>query len=497
MSAAPRLLIRADAGPEIGLGHVTRCLALGQACVRAGGTVLVLTRALPVSIQRRFELEGIRVILLGIGTSGTDSDAKQTATLCKHESCTWIVVDGYCFGPEYQSSLKQSDARLLLIDDIGNAGPYCADLILNQNVFATEAMYARKESHTKVLLGPRYVLLRDEFRKWLERERPIPAEGTKVLVAMGGADPAGLTRTVIAALRELQSSDLQVRIVVGAENRKLSQIQAEAAESGFVVETDVEDISRAMAWADLAISAAGTTVWELAYMGVPSVLLVAAENQRPTAEELDRRGSTVYVRGTSSTLTFDICREVGSLLLDSERRAKMARAGHELVDGKGAARVIEALTELRLRPAAAGDSRAVWEVANETSVRAASFSGKPIELVNHEAWFRAKIEDRNCALYVIENGTGHLGQVRFDIANGEAVLSIALRAGCRGRGIGTWALTASCKSFFSSHGTARVHAFIRMGNEASFRSFAKAGFREVGETIVCDQPARHFVMDRS
>jgi RimJ/RimL family protein N-acetyltransferase len=86
--------------------------------------------------------------------------------------------------------------------------------------------------------------------------------------------------------------------------------------------------------------------------------------------------------------------------------------------------------------------------------------------------------------------------VRFEIASSEATLSVALRPEHRSRGIGTSTLIAACKQFFSTHGAARVHAYIRPNNEASFRAFSKAGFREVGTTTVKEQPARHFVLER-
>ena len=495
MSGVPNLLMRAEGGPQIGLGHVMRCLALAQACVEAGGRARLMTQSLPVPVRRRFEMERVPVHLLQSEVPGSDHDAAETAALGKNESCSWIVVDGYCFGTKYQDLLKRSGAHLLLIDDNGNAGAYCADAILNQNIHAQDAMYTGRQPHAQLLLGPMYALLRREFRQWLHWERPEGLEASNVVVAMGGSDPSGLTHTAITALAALRHPDLKVRVAIGAQNRRVSEIRVEAARAGFAVEVDVPEISALMAWADVAIAAAGTTTWELGYMQLPSVLVAAAENQRPIAEELDRRGSAIYVNGPPAILAGELARAVASLLPDAGRRAAMARAGRDLVDGLGAERVIGVITDLRLRPAAVNDSRAIWEVANEASVRAVSFSSAPIEWETHEAWFRAKLQDHDCVLYVAEDGAGHLGQVRFEIASGEATLSVALRPERRGRGFGTWTLIAACKQFFSTHGVASVHAYIRSDNEASFRAFSKAGFREVGTTTVKEQPARHFVLD--
>ena len=496
MSGAPQLLIRADGGPEIGLGHVMRCLALAQACVEAGGGARLMTHSLPESVRKRFEMERVPVHLLQSEVPGSDADAAETVALGKGQYYSWIVADGYCFGTQYQDLLKRSGARLLLIDDNSNAGEYCADAILNQNVHAREAMYSGRQPHAQLLLGPTYALLRREFRQWLRWKRPERPEASNVLVAMGGSDPRGLTHTAIAALAALRRPDLHVQVAIGAQNRHVNEIRAEAARARFAVEVDVPEIPALMAWADIAIAAAGTTTWELAYMQLPAVLVAAAEIQRPIAEELDRRGSAIYVNGPPSILAGELAREVASLLSDAGRRAAMARAGRVLVDGLGAERVIAAITDLRLRPATADDSRAIWEVAIEPSVRAMSFSSAPIEWSTHQVWFRAKLQDRDCALYVVENGAGHLGQVRFEIASSEATLSVALRPEHRSRGIGTSTLIAACKQFFSTHGAARVHAYIRPNNEASFRAFSKAGFREVGTTTVKEQPARHFVLER-
>ncbi len=191
------------------------------------------------------------------------------------------MLDGYQFDVEYQRQLKAAGVKLLIVDDTGHAGAYAADLVLDQNVHATEDFYARRESYTQLLLGPRYALLRREFKPWRSWKREISPVARKVLVTVGGSDPDNVTLRVIRALRLLAEDNLEATVVVGGSNPHGHELEREVQSGGNALRLvrDVPDMPQLMADADVAISAAGITTWEMCFLGLPAVLIDVAENQ--------------------------------------------------------------------------------------------------------------------------------------------------------------------------------------------------------------------------
>src|SRR5579862_1098797 len=134
------LFIRADADSQMGTGHVMRCLAIAQAWLDRGGSVVFLMRQPGQGIRARVEQEHARILEIS-ADAGTSEDAAETRRLVREHHGEWLVVDGYQFGAEYQDLLKASGLKVLFVDDCGLASHYSADLVLNQNLHANEAMY--------------------------------------------------------------------------------------------------------------------------------------------------------------------------------------------------------------------------------------------------------------------------------------------------------------------------------------------------------------------
>ena len=213
------LLIRADGGPQIGTGHLMRCLALAQHWLLERGPVTFLLAADAPTFSARLRGEGGDRQLIDV-EPGSEADAQATSTAAAELGARWIVCDGYHFGADYQRRLKADGRRLLFVDDYGHGGEYCADLVLNQNLYAEPSPYARRETATELLLGSRYALLRREF---VAAERPgggqriVPPDATRILITLGGADPAGFTAVAVAALGGLagKSAPFEGLVVVG------------------------------------------------------------------------------------------------------------------------------------------------------------------------------------------------------------------------------------------------------------------------------------------
>jgi UDP-2,4-diacetamido-2,4,6-trideoxy-beta-L-altropyranose hydrolase len=340
------LIIRADADAQIGTGHVMRCLALAQAWQDAGGRAVFLMATESPPLEARLRSEGMDVVHLPVQPGSMD-DAIQTANLARQVGADRVVVDGYHFDAEYQRTIKDSGLRLLFIDDIGHAGHYSADLVLNQNIHAHEDLYPNREPYTRLLLGTRYVLLRREFLKWRGWKREIPEVARKVLVTMGGSDPDNVTFKVIQALQQVDMDGLEAIVVVGGSNPHYKELQSAVQDVRFPIrlESNVVDMPELMAWADVAVSAGGSVIWELAFMGVPIIGLSRAEQEEVLLQRSTQSGISVNLGVYHSVQPGWICEVLTGLAHSKEQRLAMSRAGRSLVDGFGPDLVINSMRE--------------------------------------------------------------------------------------------------------------------------------------------------------
>ena len=493
------LVIRADVSTQIGTGHLMRCLALAQAWQAQGGQAAFIMACESDSLRQRLAGEGFQVITLE-GAHLDPADWKVTSQALRAHPGAWVVLDGYHFDPAYQRQVKEAGHRLLVIDDMAHLEHYYADIVLNQNIHAEQLRYSC-EPYTRLLLGTRYVLLRSEFLAWRGWQRKIPQVARKVLVTLGGSDPDNQTLKVIRALQQVDVDGLEAVVVVGANNPYLGKLQAAVGPSGGAIHlaVDVADISSLMAWADIAVSAAGSTCWELAFMSLPSLLLVLADNQRPVAGGLDAAEAAVSLGWHEDVAADAIVAGVMQLAGSPDKRARLATRSRELVDGAGATRVARVMQEaaITLRPVRPEDARLIWMWANDPETRIVSFSSEPISWEQHEAWFIAKLADPQCLFYVALDIAGEpIGQIRYQIEEDEAVLSVSVVPGKRGRGYGTSMIRLASRQVFTSASVKVIHAYIKPENVASIQAFASAGFINRGAVEVHGHHAFNFALVR-
>jgi UDP-2,4-diacetamido-2,4,6-trideoxy-beta-L-altropyranose hydrolase len=344
------LLIRADANVAMGTGHVMRCLALAQAWQDSGGRSIFVMGETTASLEQRLRDGGVEIKRIA-ATPGSAQDAQETINTANLIKPDWIVVDGYHFGADYQSTIEASDCKLLFVDDNGHAEHYSADLILNQNPHASESLYSHREPYTRLLLGPRYAMLRREFWEWRKWKREIRENGTRILIVMGGSDPENLTRRVIEALESVQRFPLELLAVVGGSNPHLAEIEAAVVGCRHSIRLvkDATNMAELMAWADFAISAAGSICWEFCALALPALLVPVAPNQVASAESLQCMGVAKLFSHGRQVRPEEFCREelareaVNLISLPSERQS-LSQRSHALVDAQGAHRVVAVLT---------------------------------------------------------------------------------------------------------------------------------------------------------
>ncbi|MCX8156080.1 MAG: UDP-2,4-diacetamido-2,4,6-trideoxy-beta-L-altropyranose hydrolase [Verrucomicrobiae bacterium] len=486
------LLLRADASPAMGTGHVMRCLALAEAWQAGGGRALLLSRALPPALVRRAEAQGVAVLELPAAAQEGE-DIRLTAQTAARQDAHWVVVDGYHLPPALCPMLQAAGLRVLWVDDFGTPESFAPDLLLNQNLGAAAAWYPHLAPSTELLLGPRFALLRREFAGWHTWARPIPPRAGRLLVTLGGSDPANVTARVIEALRRLGERAPTALILAGAANPHAEALARAVEGLPHQLVRQADDMPRLMAEADLALAAGGTTVWELAVMGLPALLLCLADNQRRNCEALAAAGAALNLGWHAEATPEAIAQALEALAADAPRRGAMSAAGRQLVDGRGAGRVCLHLREedVLLRPATLNDARLLFEWFNEPAVRAVSFSSEKVSWEHHLAWLQARLADPHHVLWMAEAAPGRpIGQARFALAGATATLSISLAAETRGQGWGPLLIWAACRKLCRQHPeVARVEAWIKPDNAASRRAFEKADFLPWAEKDVHGQPA--------
>ncbi|MGE5417656.1 MAG: UDP-2,4-diacetamido-2,4,6-trideoxy-beta-L-altropyranose hydrolase [Acidobacteriota bacterium] len=488
-----KITFRADASESIGSGHLMRCLALAQECRSQGHSCLFITSDKTSVLNRRLRDEGFAVTELARIYPDTQ-DLEVTNDVLRENPDAWLVLDGYHFDTKYQAACKETGNPLLVVDDNAIWDHYNSDIVLNQNIHAGSLVYS-SESYTRFLLGTRYMLLRNEYKKWQGWKRTIAPKAKKLLVSMGGADQNNTTATVIDALELIKRSDFEVRVVIGSNNVHSDKIHQKAAIAGksIYVYQNVADMSEHMAWADLAVSAGGVTSYEMAYMALPNIMIVLADNQLSNAERLGSQGAAVNL-GWYADISIDfLASQIAELMDDVDRRSEMSSKGRELVDGEGTSRVIMAITgaRIRLRTVRPDDCRLVWEWANEPAVREMSFSSQAIPWEGHQRWFEKRQNNPQSMMWIgVDSEDKPLGLVRYDIEdNARAIVGVSVDINHRGAGIASALLKNSLTRLFNDTDVGMIDAFIKPNNIGSIKAFSNAGYSIIGKTVVESQEA--------
>lgn len=484
------VLVRADASPLMGTGHAMRCIALAQELVARGDGVALAASSLTEGVRARLDAEAIEVREIG-AEPGSPGDLEATLTVAAEAGAEWLVVDGYAFDAAYYRAAREHGLRVLAVDDYVHAERYDVDLLLNQNVYAAPEMYRARVADARLLLGPAYALLRSEFRAEADRPRLIPRRARRLLVTLGGTQAAAALEGSLEAIARVPASDLEVRVVVPA----LATIDVRgAADPRVRLLESPQDMPAELAWADVAIGAGGTTALEFAFMGLPVLLFVLADNQRRVVEALVDWGVGIAAGEPSAVSPENLEDALRALLDDQDARVKMARRGRRLVDGEGARRVVDALRgdAVALRPATWGDRELLWEWANDPETRRASFSREQIPWDRHLEWLRARLDAPDSRLLVAADAAGApVGQVRFDFAGPEATISVSIAPQSRGRGLGSRTIASACDDLLGRGEVDVVHAYIRPENAASVAAFRRARFEVEGAAPMAEAEALH------
>lgn len=451
----------------------------------------------PEELERSLTDEGFDFVRVNCAP-GSIKDARFTANAASESD--WIIVDGYHFDGSYQKALKSAGTRVLFIDDYVHCKGYTAEIVLNQNIYANSTMYRRKAPHSKILAGPRYALLRGEFSRKRPGDRRIPRIAKNILVTLGGSDKDNLTARVVRALDRSKSKNLEVRVVVGAINQNAEEIVRICAESKkkMKVLANIDNMAEMMKWADLVISAGGTTAYELAITMTPSVMLVSAENQRLNAAGFCKRGLAQIVEDPLRITDNELMECFDSIISSSESRKKMVAGLKGVVDGHGPERVLMNMegSDVWMRRAENEDSKMILRWANDDETRKMSFTTSKISWETHAAWFHARLKDPSCLLLIgMDRLDSPVGSARIESKGQRWTLSVVIDPKYRGKGYGPQMISMACRMGANILGLKDFDAFVKKINTPSLRAFEKCGFKLISSEVIQGVESYHMTLE--
>lgn len=338
--------IRADGGKEIGIGHIMRCLSIADALRQLGEQVCFLladASAVPLLKQRGQEYR-----VLNSSWRQPETELERLTEILGDGRGDVLLADSYFVTAEY---LRQVGMYLPIcyVDDMG-IRDLPVDLLINYNIFADGSLYGTGAdgSRTAYLLGMEYAPLRREFR---DIGYEVRKQAQKVLITTGGSDRYNLAcRILELALKDPVVSQMEYCVVSGAYNEYLPKLRLlENANEKIHVYSNVERMWELMQSCDIAVTAGGSTMYELSAVGVPMICFSFVDNQERIVESFRRRELVCYggdYLAEGERMLVEVVENIARLGQSRELRNHYSARQRQLVDAKGALRIAERLRDL-------------------------------------------------------------------------------------------------------------------------------------------------------
>ena len=488
-----RIVFRTDANQIIGTGHFMRCLTLADELQHHDVEIGFVARDLPQHFQEMLSTHGMTYFALPntdemqaldelphaqwLQTSQSH-DAQQTLTALGVGQWDWLVVDHYALDHRFETSLRAVAKRIMVIDDLADRVHDC-DVLLDQNFYQDqEQRYIRKvPSHARLLLGPRFALLRPEFKKMHQQMRPRSGKVRNILVSFGGVDALNLTTKTLELLIDLKLG-AEVNVVIGQQNPHKSEIHQICVKHHFNCHIQTNQMTALMAQADLAIGAGGTTIWEKCCMGLPSICIPVADNQYQQLDDLRKNGLVFSQTSDMDSVEF-LRSTLCSLISHPELLNKQSQLGFALVDGEGVEKVATVIKRNRLsmRLAESRDISNIFQWRNHYLVRNNSTNSREISWEDHCQWFEKRLSKNGDPILIGEVNDKPVGVVRFDIGRNDAEVSIYLVPESGFKGWGSYLLEEAENWLRHNHPeVATLHAQVLPHNRPSQKLFARLNY---------------------
>lgn len=485
---------RTDATSQIGTGHFMRCMTLAKELQRHGVQIRFVSRDLPQYLREMLENRGMEFASLESDAAtysagdlahsnwlnaSQEQDAQATKQALSGREWDWLIVDHYALDARWESILRSSAGHIMVIDDLADRHHDC-DVLLDQNLYAEmqERYVGKVPTLCRQLLGPRYALLRDEFRESRKQAKQRTGPVKRILIFFGGMDVDNYTGRAIEALAMQEVGVWQVDVVIGMQHPCREQIEKLCKSHGYHCHVQTTRMAELMVHADLSIGAGGSAMWERCCLGLPALSVCVADNQRRQIEDAAEQGLIYSVSGDSD-LTSSLRCHIGSIVENEPLRRLISRIAMQEVDGVGVSRVAAALgaNNIEIRIASESDSPRLFEWRNHQTIRAVSKNSAPIAWEDHQSWFAKVQADKNRVLLIGEIDNEPVGVVRFDQEGETALVSIYLvpEGGFQGQGRN---LLLRAEEWLQTHRAdiKSIQAEVMGANAASQRLFFGADY---------------------
>jgi UDP-2,4-diacetamido-2,4,6-trideoxy-beta-L-altropyranose hydrolase len=519
------IAFRVDASIEIGTGHLMRCLTLAKQLKRQNHSIIFICRKIPKELKHSIADQHSLILLspsqktiqsndysTWLGDT-QENDATETLKVLKKSEkvIDWMIVDHYGIDSTWEKLIKSTVNNVMVVDDLANRQHDC-EFLLDQTYGRTNNAYLNLiHNHCFTFLGSRYSLLRDEFdigqESIINKRRSIDLNNLSILVMFGGIDQHNLSQSVTDLILTVPTVN-NIKVVLSR-----NAIHADRLRTYFKDNTQVEilidpkapnTIANIMLSTDIAVGASGTTSWERCAMGLPSIAIIEAENQRNIALNLESIGAIKIIEREY------IEQQLEERILEWQKdlTAYMSSVNSclSICDSKGAYRIARALEnniQLNIRKTEKQDMDIYYEWANDPSVRKHSLSQDSIPLPSHQKWFSNKLNSNTCLMYIgfINSNDTLVGQVRFEEENAlEFTVHISLAPTQQGKGFGPLLLFQAIQALINDKGEKiSLTAIIVNTNRASKQCFVQNHFDFDEELIIndlsCSKYTRRIVSD--
>ena len=483
------VVIRADSSTLIGGGHIYRCLTLADTLKGNGYQVHFICQEAPGHLCNLIEQQGFGLNLL---PPAEPINERRDALLCREiiesfvEPVSFIIVDHYRLAARWHRQLAPLCPSIAVIDDLANRVLDC-DLIFDQSSGRQEHEYALLEGSDcqTVLTGAELALLRPQFAELREDARKKRNETEHihtVLVALSATDPDNITEQVLLLLSlytPARNWHIHVVLTDGAGHLDSVRQHIEQSALDISLHVNVKDMAKLILASDIAIAAAGTSMLERCCLGLPSLIVVLADNQQHIANHIKQSGNVIAVLDREALPTV-MLKTLDEFIDNPARYGRVVNKAFATCDGSGVNVLCRELHSLEprqhLKKVTQAHRQLLFDWQQDTRTREFSRDPEPPTWEQHVDWFARTVGNPDIHFYLIIKQNQPCGYVRIhpkteqDIEGFE--VSIALAPGSHGRGIGHQALM----TLGQLHAEKDLLAYIEPQNTASIKAFTRSGY---------------------
>lgn len=492
-----KIAFRVDSSPQIGSGHFRRCLVLADEAQLLGFETLFVSAFLSATEQAALAKNGHNFALLDVlpntawstarnpdwnslvAISDELRDADGTSLILRKYSADFVVLDHYFLTQRWVDLVRRFRVRgILAIEDL-NRKWNDIEFVVNGNL--NQSVSLHPESRAVELSGGKFAIISSEYRVLRNESLLPPSARQQVTIFVGGSDLKDFTSLLATAVLDVCRDDWPIEVVVGSFSEHLDAVRQLVAGSHQVtLSTNKPSMAETYSRTRLALGAGGTSAWERACLGVPTVLSSIAPNQISVCESLSQVGGAIYLGSADDVTRQQVSSVVEALISSPALLDQYSQAGLLAIDGYGAKRVMQTLDidfpdKLFLRRAVSSDCEILFTWFNDPSTRINSLNSKPVSWLDHKRWFYTQLASEDVNQFMLDSYGLPIGQIRFDNKGETLLLSYSIDHDFRRRGYGRVIVELGVEAARMWR-FCPIKAIVKKNNLASIRIFESLGF---------------------